>query len=64
MSKDDTNRVGLSSVYPYYQRLLAQANLQFTEPAQEMANEVKANLAAQGAGAHGPTTPQLELARP
>ena len=29
-----------------------------------MANEVKANLAAQGAGALPPTTPQLELARP
>ena len=33
MSKEDTNRAPLSSVYPYYTRLMAQANLQFAEPA-------------------------------
>ena len=33
MSKEDTNRAPLSSVYPYYNRLMALANLQFAEPA-------------------------------
>ena len=33
MSKTDTNRAPLSSVYAYYTRLMAQANLQFAEPA-------------------------------
>ena len=70
MSKTDTNKTALSPLYPYYQRLMAQANTQFAEAAQKMIMEMKANLAlAQGNAMAGggsrmpPTTPQLELAR-
>ena len=57
MAKEDLSRVHFSSVYPYYQRLMAQANTQFAEPAAEIAN------IAEKQGIRNPTTPQLELAR-
>ena len=42
MSKEDTNRVNLSSIYPYYQRLSDAANLKFTEVAQKLAADLRA----------------------
>ena len=33
MSKEDTNRTHLCTVYPYYQRMKMQANTQFTDVA-------------------------------
>ena len=42
MSKEDTNRVNLSSIYPYYQRLSDITNLKFTEVAQKLAADLRA----------------------
>lgn len=39
MSTEDTSRVHHSALFPYYQRMAAQANKQFTEPAAELSKQ-------------------------
>ena len=65
MSKEDTNRVHISTMFPYYMRLLDQANTQFAGAAIELQQKMKEKLAATAAvgGVNHPTTPMLELAR-
>ena len=69
MSKEDTNRVNLSSVFPYYQRLSEAANIKFSDVAMKLAanlRHIQNSKAGAGAGAADgdqPTTPQVELAR-
>ena len=41
MSKEDTNRVNLSSVFPYYQSLSEAANIKFTEVAMKLAANLR-----------------------
>ena len=46
MSKLDTNRINCSPVFPYYQRLIDQANTQFVEVAAQISKEMQANMEA------------------
>lgn len=40
MSKEDTNRVHLCAIHPYYQRMMAQANTQFADVASQINKEI------------------------
>ena len=52
MSKLDTNRVNCSSLFPYYQRLINQANTQFVDVAAQISKEMQANMAAASQSNH------------
>ena len=60
----ETCKVQKSSVYPYYNHLMALANAQFAEPAQEMSriNKKKKDLTKSGESL--PHTPQTDMGRP